>query len=126
MAQNVKEDFYKELCFFVCMYRKCLNELGWKIRSNVLGKAQDQKEQNLEYCEVNNGEFAPDICNDFITESLLEYFNIGYDIKNFKVFGPTTEQIKNAVFLTQYFCNWLNANKYTNSRLTINPEGSTP
>ena len=126
MAPFIKEEFYKELCFFVCMYRKSLNEIGWTTKSNILGRPQDPKEQNLEYCEMNNGEFAPDICNDFITDLLPEYFKNNYNTKNFKVLGPTTEQTKNAVFLTQYLCNWLNANKYTNSRLTINPEGSTP
>ena len=126
MSPFIREEFYKELCFFVCMYRKSLNEVGWRTKSSVLGKHQDPKEQNSEYCEVNNGEFAPDICNDFITDLLPEYFKNNYNTKNFKVLGTTTEQTKNAVFLTQHFCNWLNANKYTNSRLTINPEGSTP
>jgi len=106
------------------MYRKSLNELGWRTRANVTQRPIDPKESKLEFCEVNNGEFAPDICNEFITDSLPEYLKNNYDMKNFKVIGPTTEQTKHAIFLTQYFCNWLNANKFTNSRLSINPEGS--
>jgi len=103
MSQYIKEEFYRELCFFACMYRKSLNEMGWKTKGAVMQRAIESKEANQEFCEVNNGEFAPDICNDFITDSLPEYFKNNYDLKNFKVLGPTTEQTKNAVFFDTIF-----------------------
>jgi len=122
MVPYVKEEFYRELCLFVSMYRRTLNDHGWKTKADVQQKNIDQKETKQEFCDVNNGEYAPDVCNEFITDTMPTYLG-SYDLRNFKVLGVTTDQTRNAVFLTQYFCNWLNANKYTNSRLSINPDG---
>jgi len=122
MAPYLKEEFYRELCVFITLYRKSMNEQGWDIRSSVSGKNAEAREMKNEFCEVNNGEYAPDVCNEFITETMPKYLQT-IDQRNFKVIGQTTENTRNAVFLTQYLCNWLNANRYTNSRLSINPDG---
>ena len=65
---SVTTSCFKEIVFLVCVYRLTLNELGWK----KLSKTQIRKE---EYCEVNNGENALDIVNEFLSEYLPKYLN---------------------------------------------------
>jgi len=121
ISRQLREEFYKEFIFFLMMYRKCLNEIGWIIKAEVTGVVVSENEKKIEFCVINNGEYAPDVCNDFITDKWAEYLP-SYNINDFKVVGQDTEMTKNAVFLTQHFCNWLNAQRYTNSRLQINDE----
>lgn len=118
VSPHLRREFYREFAFFVLMYRKALNKIGWEIKSKLSGKGQDETK---EFSETINGEYMPEICNDFITEILQDYLKT-YDLKGFKVLGPDVFQIRNAVFLTQHFCNWLNFQKYTHSRLVLNPE----
>lgn len=120
IGQHLKKDFYKEFVFFLMMYRKALNEIGW------IKKFEQTKvtEKGGEFCSQNNGEYAPDISNDFITDKWTEYFQ-HYSIMKFKTLGLDVESIKNTVFLTQNFCNWLNNARYTNSRLTISNDDGT-
>lgn len=113
--------FYREFVFFLMLYRKALNEIGWQIKSEVLNQGIPDSERRVEFCAINNGEYAPEICNDFITEKWPDYIP-NYNLENFKVIGLDT---KNAVVLTQHFCNWLNAQKYTNSKLQINEENES-
>jgi hypothetical protein len=119
VGKFVKKEFYKELVFFVLMYRKALNEIGW-FKKFEQTKVDDRAG---EYCAANNGEFAPEISNDFITDKWPEYCQ-NYPVIKFKYLGPEVEPIRNTVFLTREFCNWLNNARYTNSRLNINEEGS--
>lgn len=120
IGRHLKKEFYKEFVFFVMMYRKALNELGW-IKKYDQTKTQ---EKPGDFCLLNNGEYAPDISNDFITDKWTEYFH-HHNVMKFKTLGLDVESIKNTVFLTQNFCNWLNNARYTNSRLTIsNEDGS--
>jgi len=72
-----------------------------------------------EFCSIHNGEYAPDISNDFITDKWPIYVG-QYNMLKLKILGTTGDGIKITVFLTQHFCNWLNALRYTNSRLAIN------
>lgn len=118
IGRHLTRDFYRELVFFLMMYRKALNELGWKKKSEWAGS---EEKSSQEFCAVNNGEYAPDISNDFITEKWPLYLSQASQAK-FKVLGTTGDAIKVTVFLTQHFCNWLNALRYTNSRLAINEE----
>jgi len=121
ISRQLREEFYKEFIFFLMMYRKCLNEIGWIVKAEVTGVVVSDNEKKIEFSVINNGEYAPDVCNDFITDKWAEYLP-SYNISDFKVVGQDTEMTKNAVFLTQHFCNWLNAQRYTNSRLQINDE----
>lgn len=121
IGRNLTQEFYVEFVFFLMMYRRALNEIGWLIKSEVTSTQVSEVEKRSEYCAVNNGEFAPDICNDFITDKWAEYLP-QYNLTGFKVVGIDTESTKNAVFLTQHFCNWLHTQRYTNSRLQINDE----
>ena len=119
MSRHIRREFYQELVFFALMYRRALNLFGWTTKANLTGRAEG--DESGEYCELNNGELMPEICNEFINCYLIEFMQ-DYDISKFKVIGPTLDQLRNAVFLTQHFCNWLNYHKYTLARLVLNPE----
>jgi len=124
IGRHLKERFYREFVFFLMMYRRALNELGWKTRENVTKIYIPDSKKEIEFCAVNNGEFAPEISNDFITEKWPKYVP-QYALKGFKVLGADIESTKNAVFLTQHFCNWLSLQGYTDFYLSINEdEGS--
>ena len=118
VARNLKEPFYKELTFFLMMYRRALNEFGWTAKGSAKGIVYSEAERRNEYCAVNTGEYALDVCNDFITESWTDYM-YQYDTSSFKVIGTDTGAMKNTVFLTQYFCSWLWSFRYSNSRLQM-------
>jgi len=121
IGRRLTEQFYKEFIFFLMMYRRALNEDGWTIKAEVTQIPVSITEKRVEYCTINSGEFAPDICNDFITEKWNEYLP-QYNLSGFKVLGTDTEGTKNAVFLTQHFCNWLKGQRYTNSLLQISDD----
>lgn len=103
------------------MYRRALNELGWKVKENVGQTFVPEGKKDSEFCANNNGEFAPEISNEFITERWSKYIS-QYNTKDFKVIGGDLERIKNIVFLTQHFCNWLSLQGYTDSYLSINED----
>ena len=119
MSQHLRKEFYQEFVFFILMYRRALNKVGWETKAALLQRPQAK--ENIEFCETNNGEYIPEICNDFITDLLPEYLK-DYDVPGFKAIGPEDTSMKNAIQLTKHFCNWLNYNKYTYSRLVLNPE----
>jgi len=124
IGRHIREPFFKELIFFLMMYRKAMNELGWKKKTEILETPYNEQEAMLEFCALNNGEIAPEISNEFITEKWMEYLP-DYDLTSFRVLGTDVESTKNAVFLTQHFCNWLNSMRYTNSKLGINEENGS-
>ena len=67
-----KEAFY-EFAILVIFYKKALNEIGWeKLRETKLkdGKLFDETLVTRKYCAENNGEFAPEICNEFAADLL--------------------------------------------------------
>lgn len=119
VAPHLRTLFYREFVFFLMMYRRALNQVGWETKMRLAGKGEE--DESKEFCETTVGEYIPEICNDFITDLLPEYLK-DYDLKGFKVIGPEVPQLRNAVFLTQHLCNWLTLQKYTNSRLVLNPE----
>jgi len=119
VAPSLRTRFYKEFVFFLLMYRRALNEAGWDARLKMTGKGPE--EETKEFCEASNGEYIPEISNDFIADLLPEYLK-DYDLKGFKVIGPEVPGLRNSVFLTQHLCNWLNYQKYTSARLVLNPD----
>ncbi len=121
ISQYLRKAFYKEFVFFVLMYRKALNSIGWETKASLLQRPQAI--ETREFCETSNGEYMPEICNDFIADLLPTYLK-KYDLagSGFKVIGQEESKIKNAISLTMHFCNWLNYNKYTYSRLVLNPD----
>mmetsp|Transcript_958 Transcript_958/g.863 ORF Transcript_958/g.863 Transcript_958/m.863 type:complete len:182 (+) Transcript_958:233-778(+) len=123
IGRHIRPQFFRELAFFAVMYRKALNELGWKFKAEFENIPYKDNPDQPEFCALNNGEYAPEICNHFITDKWPEY-SAKYKLTGFKVLGPDLESTKNTVFLTQHFCNWLNNLHYTNSRLAINEENN--
>lgn len=121
IGRHLKEKFYREFVFFLMMYRRALNEVGWKIKESVGHVFVSEANRETEFCANNNAEFAPEISNDFITEKWGKYL-LQYSLTGFKVIGTDLEATKNAVFLTQNFCNWLSLQGYSDSYLSINEE----
>ena len=119
VSEHLRKEFYHEFVFYILMYRRALNKIGWETKASLLQRPQIK--ENKEFCETNNGEYIPEVCNDFIMDLLPEYLK-DYDLTGFKVIGQEDSKIKNAITLTQHFCNWLNYHKYTYSRLVLNPE----
>jgi hypothetical protein len=75
LSKTVTKAFYKEFALLIALYRQALNEIGWdkltKKLSDLSVLPENYKEK--EYCEVNNGEYAPEICNEFACELLPKY-----------------------------------------------------
>ena len=107
------------------MFSDCLNQYGWQKRAEHECKeyyGQYDYEQKLReridefdvlknvttYCQVNNCEFAPEICNEFVTIYLDE---------------PNRNQgrlLRNEIIdLTQHLCHWLFTNRLTCSKLSM-------
>jgi len=72
-----------------------------------------------QYCEVNNGEYGPEICNEFASELLSNYLD-DIHLTTFLFIGKNECKMKNAIYFIMHFCNWLYHSMYTNERLTIN------
>ena len=125
ISKHVTPECFKELCIFVCLFRKTLNIKGWDIKKNQNITNLEKKEEfsnlekNLPFCESNNAEYALEISNDFIIDYFPRFLK-DVKLKEFKVLGDEDEKLKNVVYLTQHFCNWLFNNYYTNSRLSLN------
>lgn len=126
IGRHVKERFYRELVFFLMMYRRALNETGWRIVENIRRSFGEEVNlrKDLEFCALNNGEYVPEASNEFITERWPQYMP-QYALKGFKVLGGDIESTKNAVFLTQHFCNWLSLQGYSDSYLSINEDDTS-
>ena len=73
MSAKLNQSYYKTVLSVIILFRECLNEYGWgkKIESEGLKLESDEALKALirekEYCQVNNAEHAPEICNDFLT-----------------------------------------------------------
>eukprot|EP01017_Pseudomicrothorax_dubius_P020311 TRINITY_DN2219_c0_g2_i2.p1 TRINITY_DN2219_c0_g2~~TRINITY_DN2219_c0_g2_i2.p1 ORF type:complete len:163 (-),score=35.12 TRINITY_DN2219_c0_g2_i2:61-549(-) len=115
MKEYVQREFYQELVFFILMYRKALNEEGWQ-------KLREMKGINgpagLEFCNENDGELMPEICNSFILNLLPRYLE-EYSEYEFLWLGLDDERMKNAVFFTHHLCNWLFVNRFTKARVSL-------
>ena len=82
-SARVNGEFYDRMLYFTLLYRECLNSYGWtklaESECRETKQALDEKgisdrlavhkpEMDLyEFCEINNAEVAPEICNEFIT-----------------------------------------------------------
>eukprot|EP01016_Furgasonia_blochmanni_P010872 TRINITY_DN1471_c0_g1_i3.p1 TRINITY_DN1471_c0_g1~~TRINITY_DN1471_c0_g1_i3.p1 ORF type:complete len:478 (-),score=74.94 TRINITY_DN1471_c0_g1_i3:534-1967(-) len=126
ISQYVVSEFYQEVCCFIMMYRKCLNELGSVKKQDSIDDDTklDGAVQSFtrDYCENNNGEFLAEICNEFITDFFPVYL-AEYERKmRFRWVGVTEDKLKNVINLTLYFCNWVCSNHYSNSRITVNAD----
>ena len=127
MCKSICPKAYREYSVFIAFLRKALNAFGWKLKERLVKENKidenSTKEREKEYCEENTGENILEISNEFIIEYLPTYIHECKmkfpDVKNFILVGNTEEQMKNTIKLTHFFCNWLFANKYTNSKLVL-------
>ena len=104
----------------VLLYRKGLNTLCWDNfkKSEDISKLPSNY-QELEYCAINNAEYAPEICNEFAAKLLPLYLK-DIHVEQMYFLGETDEKMKNGIYFIMHFCNWLYHNLYTNEKITLN------
>lgn len=120
ISKNVSDECFKDVAIFVILFRRNLNERGWTIYNEQKKNSDINKNVSEDYCTVNNGEFALEIANEFVVDNFQKFWNEIKENISSKILGDEEEKLKNLVFLTQHFCNWLFNNYYTNSRLSLN------
>lgn len=133
VSSKTNEDYFKIVAKFVMLYRECLNKYGWlKLFENIAPQIETEEQKNLptasdatspkvtrqilltveqinqmkdEYCTVNNGEFAPEVANEFVVLFLPD--NRG---------GLEASECINLVI---NLSEWLFANGYTCTKVSI-------
>lgn len=112
-STQVNESYYSTIMQFLLMFRDCLNMYGWQKRAEneckeFYGQFDYEKKMReklesfqvwsngCEYTEINNAEFAPEICNEYVTVYMESPGNNVGKI-----------QISEVIDLTQHFCHWL-------------------
>ena len=117
------ELYYQKMITFILLFRECLNIYGWQKRGEheireYYGQYEyDRKLQDKlasfeimrvhsEYSQMNNGEFAPEVANEFVT--------IFYDQSSS---GHLSRP--EVIDFTQHLCTWLFNQKFTCSKLTM-------
>ena len=121
----VNEAYYKQIVQFILMFTDCLNQHGWQKRAEheckeFYGQYDyekklkeridefDEFKKTTTYCAVNNCEFAPEVCNEFVT--------IYLDEPNKNAGKITRTEL---IDLTQHVCHWLFTNRLTCSKLSM-------
>ena len=103
ISQKVNNSFYKLILIFIRFYRECMNKLGWEILYQF--KDLEDELTYLDYCSIKNGEYLPQISNDFINHFLLK---------------KCPDFDKNiAVVLVSHFCHWLYIKNYTHMKINL-------
>lgn len=115
ISKYLKVEAYKEMVLFICLLRKTLNMICWRrIQSNGEEKIPD-------FCESTNADQILEYSNEFITKFLPALLN-DYEAVDLQFIGKEENKIKNSIFLTQYFANWLHSNNYTKVKIQLNYE----
>lgn len=125
VASQVNQKYYSQMVQFVLMFRDCLNQYGWQKRAEneckeyygqfeyekvmraKLSEFQDWS-AGMDFSTGNNAEFAPEICNEFVTVYLE---TPGHNLGQL----PISEVID----LTQHLSHWLFQHKLTCSKLSM-------
>ena len=118
ISRFLSKQAYIEIALYIILYRKTLNSIGWRLKDSN-GASVDGGIIG-EFCESYNSDAILQASNELITKFLpgfIEEINIELEL-----IGSSEEKVKNVVYLTQYFGNWLFANYYTNLKLDINYE----
>ena len=124
IASKTNEIFYQSMLKFIFLYRECLNEYGWqkKAEAECREARQTLEDKNIqnrmftfkdlinknEFCQINNGEIMPEICNEFITIFLEQ-----------KKVESQTFNKDDAIDYTIHLCHWLFINGHTCSKLSM-------
>ena len=118
----LNQQAFKEVFQFICFYRRALNQHGWRL----LDYGDDEEVLRREFCTENEGESALIISNELIIDYLPQYFQAmtQQQLDRFVIIGPSEEGLKNAVYLTQNFSNWMYDNHYSNAKLVISHENA--
>jgi hypothetical protein len=109
------------------MFAECLDLYGWHKRAEFecrefYGQFDYEKKlkdkldyfqhlctnQQTTFCQLNNCEFAPEVCNEFVTVYLEDPGR-----------NKGKVQKQEIIDLTQHLCHWLFTNKLTCSRLSM-------
>ncbi|KAL4450783.1 hypothetical protein ABPG74_011625 [Tetrahymena malaccensis] len=121
VGKHLKGYALKEIIFYCCLFRKALNEKGWKILQE-LGINSNLADQDQEFCEKNSAQNVLEISNEFITEILPTYLEkYQHQIQDYKIINLQSLE-STIIKITQHFCNWLYARRYTNSMLERNED----
>ena len=117
LSYLVTKRFFREFALLITLYRLGLNSLGWqKLKEKKNVSIIDDKQ---EFCQVNNGEYAPEICNEFASMLLPKYLK-QCNIMYMELLGMEDVQRKNSIYFIMHFCNWLFFKFYTNEKITLN------
>lgn len=123
-SQYVTLEFYRELFFFVCLFRRALNEKGY----NFLMKDQPDPhpDSSKPFCSGGSIEVVPEVSNIFLVILFPAYFReIQSDVTSkyqFKFFGLEDLLIINLVYMIKFFCNWMLINNLVTKKLEINTD----
>ncbi len=122
IAKFLTKDAYIEISLFIILFRKTLNSIGNKLKDdNFVSDFRENSNENMEFCENNTGDCILQASNELIT-CFLPKFLEDFDKENFVLIGICEEKLKNVIYLTQFFGNWLFSNYFTNLKLDINYE----
>ena len=103
ISKKVIPKFYRIIVIFIRFYRECMNKLGWEILNQF--KDLEDEPTYLDFCTIKNGEYLPQISNDFI---------------NLFIYNKCPEFDKNiAVVLLSHFCHWLFKNNHTHIKINM-------
>lgn len=121
----VNQNYYQLIVKHVLMFRDCLNMYGWQKRAEneckeYYGQYEYEKKmqerlnhfqtwsEGQEFTAINNAEFAPEICNEYVTVYMeTPGNNLG------KI------AISELIDLTQHFCHWMFQHRLTCSKLSM-------
>lgn len=127
IAKFLNQKTFSEIAVFLIIIRKTLNSIGWKLKNsennNHANNIQNGNNKE-EFCENNVGEYILQVANELITTFMPDFLkdDLKENYEGFVLLGVSEEKMKNAIYLTQYFGNWLFNNHYTNLKLDINYE----
>jgi hypothetical protein len=101
ISKMATSTLYKLMVIYIQAYRDCMNKIGWETLSNY--KTLESEPTNLEYTIVKNGDYLPQICNDFLVDYLPSH------LKKFDKYL--------AVVFTNHFCDFLYKFNFTRIKL---------
>ena len=100
-SKKINDDYLWFMIKFIVLFRDCINS-----ERNSLIKQEIVTETRKLYTQIYSAETVPEICNSFY----LSYLQPN------EFYGLNQEEL---IELIQHFCNWLNVNNYTCSKLTL-------
>ena len=100
-SKKVNDDYLWFMIKFIVLFRDCINS-----ERKSLIKQEHMTDKRMLYTQIYSAETVPEICNSFY----LSYLQPN------EFYGLNQEEL---IELIQHFCNWLNVNNYTCSKLTL-------